>query len=124
MTARKRPPAYLAAILLLAPWTCRAESVYRCIRNGYTIYSQVRIGPECQLFDIRNHAPDPGETASRKEALRQWNQEREKMVQESLHPAPQTPRAEKATTPPPAEAPRPILLPGLDFLKQPASNEE
>ncbi|MFN5744724.1 MAG: hypothetical protein ACK443_01320 [Methylococcaceae bacterium] len=73
----------MAALLTLIGWLIlrtgpiRAETVFRCIDNGRTAFTERASGPNCEALNLRAPQPNPDDAARQKEALRQWSEDRE-----------------------------------------------
>jgi hypothetical protein len=65
----RRAVLILAALGLAAP-AARAEPVYRCVKNGKTVFTDSPSDPSCQPLDLKVQQPDPAEVARIEEQKR------------------------------------------------------
>jgi hypothetical protein len=75
--------ALLAALLTAPPAPAAAETVFRCDENGKTIFTQNPSGASCQPLELKVIEPDPEEAARQRRESELWNEERERLVQQS-----------------------------------------
>jgi hypothetical protein len=80
----KAPALIVPFILAATSRAIGAETAFRCIENGKTVFSEISIGPSCQPLDLKVYRPDPQEVERRQRELEQWNRQREMEVRRIL----------------------------------------
>jgi hypothetical protein len=78
----------LASAVLLAPAVADAETVYRCVQNGKTIFTDDPVDSSCGSIDLQVHHPSPEDLARLHEEKRlqaeEERMEREEAQREEL----------------------------------------
>ncbi|MGZ8248111.1 hypothetical protein [Methylomagnum sp.] len=81
-----RPSLCIATLAMLAlSHTADAGSVFRCVENGKTSFSETATGPTCQPLNIKDNPPThPRDLARQQQTLEEWSRQRDFEVQNIL----------------------------------------
>lgn len=111
-------PLTVIGLVMLQAGLARAETVYRCIDNGRTAFTERASGPNCEALNLHTPQPNADDAARQKKALRQWSEDRETTADDPRRN--RKSRSSRSRDDPPSDRldnPRPVLsLPQeLDF---------
>jgi hypothetical protein len=84
----KTSVSILASALFLSPLPAGADPVYRCLRDGKTVFSDEPVADSCTPMDLQIHPPSPEEVARIEEqkrlAAERDREEREQAARDRL----------------------------------------